>query len=95
MSDFAFKPSNEITFHTVEANRRNLFEYCRHLKSTNVLVNLSDVQHCDSAGLAFLIEAKRLAKQQGKDCQINNMGQSILALAEFCGVDGILGAVRA
>nr|WP_238585892.1 STAS domain-containing protein [Legionella nautarum] len=57
-------------------------------------LDLSEVHHCDSAGLALLIEAKRLTAEQNKTCQIDGMPKAILALAEFCGVDAMLGLGR-
>lgn len=56
--------------------------------------DLSEVHHCDSAGLALLIEAKRLSGEQNKTCEIDGMPKAIQALAEFCGVDAMLGLCR-
>ena len=86
----AFLPSNEMMFTTVEADRQRLLCHCRGLEGTVLTLNLGAVDHCDSAGLAFLIEAKRLAAQHGKTCRIEDMPKSVHALAEFCGVDKML-----
>lgn len=86
----AFKPSTQMSFTTVEEDRVRLFAYCNDLSSPVLTLDLSAVTHCDSAGLAFLIEAKRLAQVQQKKCCIESMPKSIHALAEFCGVDKIL-----
>lgn len=90
MTTQAFIPSSYMIFTTVEKDRRCLLEYCRNLGKADLRIDLSNVSHCDSAGLAFLIEAKRLAREQKKSCQIEGMTKGIHALAEFCGVDKIL-----
>lgn len=90
MANLAFKPTEDITFVTVEENRRRLLSFCRDLESENFTLDLSDVGHCDSAGLAFLIEAKRLAHKYNKKCHIDSMSKAIRALAEFCGVEELL-----
>jgi phospholipid transport system transporter-binding protein len=92
MSTTAFKPTNEMSFITVENDRQRLLAYCQTLNEPTLTLDLSNVTHCDSAGLAFLIEAKRLAREYKKNCQINGMTKTIQALAEFCGVEGILAA---
>lgn len=85
-----FVPSKEMNFSTVAEDRRRLLNHCKAVKSDVLSLDLSKVQHCDSAGLAFLIEAKRLSRSYGKSCEIQGMTKSIHALAEFCGVDKIL-----
>ncbi len=85
-----FKPSTEITFNTVQSDSKRLRKYCLNKKRTHFALDLSEVTRCDSAGLALLIEAKRLTKSQNKTCHFNHMPKSILALAQFCGVDAIL-----
>lgn len=90
MSTTAFRPAKEMSFTTVENDRQRLLAYCQQLQEPVLILDLSDVTQCDSAGLAFLIEAKRLAREHKKTCQINGMTKTIQALAEFCGVEGIL-----
>jgi len=90
MKDTTFQPSPEMTFLTVKADRKRLLEYCKSLKALTLTLRLDAVVHCDSAGLAFLIEAKRLARQHKKSCKIEGMPQSVEALAQFCGVEKIL-----
>jgi len=82
----AFIPSGDMTFHTVEKDRQRLLKFCRTLEGPLTL-DLRTVAHCDSAGLAFLIEAKRLAIEKNIECCIVGMNKTIHALAEFCGVD--------
>lgn len=90
MTTQAFIPSSYMIFTTVEKDWRSLLEYCRNLGKADLRIDLGNVSHCDSAGLAFLIEAKRLAREHKKSCQIEGMTKGIQALAEFCGVDKML-----
>lgn len=85
-----FKPSNELTFHTVQLDRKRLLKYLQDTEITSVNVDLNHVSHCDSAGLALLIEAKRLCGQYRKALIIDYVPQEVHALAEFCGLDILL-----
>lgn len=85
-----FTPSSEMLFTTVEKDRQRLIEYCQNLGKEDLRLDLAHVSSCDSAGLAFLIEAKRLAREYKKLCHIEGMTKSIHTLAEFCGVDKML-----
>lgn len=90
MSSTSFLPSKDMSFQTVMSDRERLLAYSRGLKTPVMVLDLSQVEQCDSAGLAFLIEAKRLAREQNLVCRIEGLTRSVQALAEFCGVDGIL-----
>lgn len=85
-----FKPSHELTFDTVQRDNDRLLMLLRDNKIESIRFDLGDVALCDSAGLALLIEAKRLCKQYDKALTIEVMPKSISALAEFCGVDAML-----
>lgn len=86
-----FKPSLNMTFATVQADCQRLVKFCHESKDRVVYVDLSEVMHCDSAGLALLIEAKRLCNRLDKTCEITGISTVIKSLAEFCGVGAILG----
>jgi phospholipid transport system transporter-binding protein len=85
-----FKPSLEMTFATVQADCDRLYKYCRENKEAILSIDLSEITHCDSAGLALLIEAKRLSREKNKLCKIEGIPKVVQVLAEFCGVDRIL-----
>jgi phospholipid transport system transporter-binding protein len=85
-----FEPSARLTFYTVEANRKRLLKYLQTTESGHLRLDLSQVSQCDSAGLALLIEAKRLCKRFNKSFGIKGMPEAIHDLAKFCGVDTIL-----
>jgi phospholipid transport system transporter-binding protein len=55
-----------------------------------VRLDLSNVVQCDSAGLALLIEAKRLCLKHHKILILEGMPKVISAWAKFCGVEAIL-----
>ncbi len=79
-----------MTFATVQSDCERLVKYFREVTSNLVKLDLSEVTHCDSAGLALLIEAKRLSAVRNKTCEVEGMSKAVHALAEFCGVDAIL-----
>jgi phospholipid transport system transporter-binding protein len=90
MSEQLFKPSHELTFDTVQQDSKRLLTLLQDNKTTSMRLDLSEVVQCDSAGLALLIEAKRLCKQYKKTLTIDIMPKAISALAEFCGVEVML-----
>ena len=85
-----FKPANEMTFDTVLHDRKKLIEHCKNKAIASLTLDLIDVKHCDSAGLALLIEAKRLAQFHQKAYQLLNTPPLVKSLALFCGVESIL-----
>lgn len=85
-----FNPSHQLTFDTAQSDCQRLLTLLTDDKITAIRFNLQEVKQCDSAGLALLIEAKRLCRQYKKDLIIDGMSPSIYALAEFCGVDTLL-----
>lgn len=90
MSKQVFKPAAVMTFATAQADRLRLFDSCRANGRDELIIDLSDVTQCDSAGMALLIESKRLCKEHRQSCKIIGMSPAILSLAEFCGVQNIL-----
>lgn len=85
-----FKPSNQLTFDTVPKDSERLRKQIIASTSEKLKLDLSDVTQCDSAGLALLIEAKRLCKKHKLLFEIEGMSKTIHALAEFCGVNMML-----
>ena len=53
-------------------------------------IDLSAVEHADSAGLALLIEWLRLARQAGKTLSYANLPAQLLAIARMSDVDDLL-----
>lgn len=91
MARDAFRPPLAITFATVEQERVRFLAYCRDFQDELVVVDLEKVEQCDSAGLAFLIEAKRISEARGHSSKIINMPQETRALAMFYGISDLLG----
>ncbi len=86
----SFQPSPNLTFHTVTTDRARLLT-CLHDKHvTGLCFDLNHVKQCDSAGLALLIEARRLCDFYHKTFSITAMPQKVADLIEFCGVKTIL-----
>lgn len=89
MQSQTFKPSLEMTFITASADCRRLVKHLNQLDG-EFIIDLAEVKRCDSAGLALLIEAKRLAEAKKKSLKIDNIPQIVCALAQFCALDGLL-----
>jgi phospholipid transport system transporter-binding protein len=85
-----FKPTNDLTFETVQQEGQRFFKLLSDDKTIKIGLELSGVLHCDSAGLAMLIEAKRMCHQYNKPLVIQGMPKAIVALADFCGVKTML-----
>lgn len=85
-----FNPSGELTFDTVQSNLKVLKNMFSSEDVSTLELNLSDVIKCDSAGLALLIEARRLSHQYNKNLVIKGASETINSLAEFCGVEFVL-----
>ncbi len=92
MSEQLFKPSCDLSFTTVQSDSQRLLSLLQDPDTTVVRLDLCDVTHCDSAGLALLIEAKRLCIQYDKTLLIEGMPKKIATLAQFCGVEAMLGS---
>ncbi|WP_298626846.1 lipid asymmetry maintenance protein MlaB [uncultured Legionella sp.] len=88
-----FKPGPELTFKSVVSVRAKLFKALAEGKDNRFCLDLSEVAHCDSAGLALLIEARKLCKHSNKIFDVIGISPETQALAEFCGVKSILETV--
>lgn len=87
----AFKPADSLTFATVEEERKRFISHCEAKKraqedSLLIEIALQQVTQCDSAGLAFLIETKKIAQQHGIALMMHQMPETACALAEFYGL---------
>lgn len=88
-----FKLGKELTFKSVVEVRSQLAKALMNDSSNQFSLDLSDVKHCDSAGMALLIEARKLCKKNNKTFSIIGMSVETCSLAEFFGVKGILEVV--
>ena len=70
--------------------RASLFQALLAESGDEFCLDLSEVEHCDSAGLALLIEASKLCKQRKKIFESDRSFSRTQSLAEFCGVKSIL-----
>lgn len=92
MIPFIFEPGEAMIFATVEKDRRRLINFYKSApRHCALTIELRAVKYFDSAGLALLIEAKRMAKQFNSSCKIKGIPEQLKALARFCGVEEILG----
>lgn len=94
INSIQFKPATQLTFDTVELDLQRLRDYMNHNDSQSILLDLSQVTRCDVAGIAWLIEVKRLCKQQHKSFEILAMSDSIKTMAELCGVSKLVQTIE-
>ena len=90
MSERLFNPSDQLTFDTVQKDSQRLIILLQDSQTTSLRLDLHDVVQCDSAGLALLIETKRLCNRYRKALIIEGLPKAIAGLAEFCGVETML-----
>ena len=87
-TDSRFRVSGDMTF----ATTRQLLEESKVLfkKNEKLNLNLSGVQHADSAGLALLLEWIAEAEQAGGKISIGGIPDSLLAIAKLCRMEKTL-----
>ena len=85
-----FKPAKSLTFATVTEQNAQFMRLLKNADHSNIHCDLCEVDSFDSAGLAFLIGAKRLCRQQNGNFVIENASMDILALAKLYGIEKIL-----
>lgn len=83
------KLASHLTFETVESERQRILDNFSHSQG-QLTLDLIDVKLCDSAGLALLIELRRVVHQLKRRIYFNNISEGILSLAKFCGVEKLL-----
>lgn len=88
-----FLPGAELSFKTVIEVRARLSKLLMNTDINGLQLDLNDVVYCDSAGMALLIEARKLCKKNNKNFEIIGMSEETQSLADFCGVKGILEVV--
>lgn len=95
MSDSAeFKTASVITFDTVQQEHARLQQFINAMDKESIILDMSTVEQCDSAGLALMIEAKRLADSGHKTCQFRAIPESVWKLARFCGVESVFSPLK-
>lgn len=85
-----FAPQENLNFETVIGLQAQIAKQLLQDKTGIFGLDLSKVLHCDSAGLALLIETKKMCQQSNKQFVTKGISTETLALAEFCGVKSIL-----
>ena len=89
MSQWSFQPAEYLTFDTVESERRRFIASLTQSVASDTVckLDLSAVKRCDSAGLALLIEAKRLCDHRRISLELYRMPDFMRSLAEFSDID--------
>lgn len=85
MNEFIF--NERLTLTTVCEQRLSLRHFIEHnAEEMPMVLNLSLVQHSDSAGLALMIEALRFARQLKKEILFKAVPEQMISMMRFCNV---------
>ena len=90
MNEILFEVSSCLSFDTVQQESQRLKLLLQDHSVTHIKLPLQGVEHCDSAGMALLIDMKRLCEQHQKVVVFDNLSKPIRAMAKFCGVEALL-----
>jgi len=83
-----------VTVPLVMANARGLLDAGRlHLKSGNVIFDMSEVLEADSSAIAVMLGLLRTAAQSGIDVRFSHVPVGVLSLAELYGVAELIQSV--
>ncbi len=82
-----FLPTETLTVDTVSSDLNRFLELIHTNPEAEIVFDLTHVLQCDTAGLALLIEAKRLCALQQSKLKVANMPDETLKLATFCGLE--------
>lgn len=85
-----FKCAMNLTYASIFSQMEAIRQFQMGCETSTFYIDMANVEHCDSAGLAWLIEIKRWGLQHNKTMKIMNMPNEVQALAEFCGVSTLL-----
>ena len=85
----AFAPAELLTFGTVSSELNRFSSVLKAHPDASFEFDLSQVIQCDTAGLAFLIEVKRLCTLKKNGFIVKEMPHMMVDLATFCGVNNL------
>jgi phospholipid transport system transporter-binding protein len=85
-----YKPSSNLSFETVEQERTKLIQFIEDKDNASIRLDLSELNQCDSAGLALIFDIQKICKKLGKEMSIEQMPMDTKNLAAFYGVQNLL-----
>ncbi len=77
----------DIDFRRVSATRRLLLD--RLAGSDGIVVDMSDVYHIDSAGLAGLVEVVQAARVSGRSLRLSKVRDGVSRMIRFARLDRV------
>ena len=85
-----YRLSGELGFSTVDALLKTSVKQFSSQSETSISVDLGQVKHTDSAGLALLIEWLKLAARFNKTLSYCNLPKQLISMAQAMGLDELL-----
>lgn len=87
--DFLF-PEKKLTFETVNGALKSALHWILHQKSKQLTLDLSNIVFIDSAGVALLVELKRLTHVEYKKNLVLKFSNQIMQMIQFYELEGLL-----
>lgn len=81
-----WKPQGDLALNTINTQQKALNQFLLNTAIKDIIIDLSDVQRSDSAGLAFMIEAVRLVHAGHRTIYFQSVPEQIIAMMRFCHV---------
>ncbi len=78
--------NGHLTIETVNDIWQQGCEKIRQSAGSPMIVDLSKVSHCDSAGVAMIIDWLRVAKKNNKQLILKNLPEQMRAIVEVSGL---------
>ncbi|MGS2721366.1 STAS domain-containing protein [Paraglaciecola aestuariivivens] len=82
--------SGDLNRHTVPTIPNLPLASNKVANAQECLIDLQDIQHVDTAGLAWLINGLKQARALGISCQLKGLPKTLLNLAKISDVDQFL-----
>lgn len=91
--DITIKLTKNLTINTVQNIRDSLSSRVKNAKNHTILLDLADIELCDTSGLALLIDLKSQCFNNSTQLKLVNIPDKISELANFYEVDELLNKV--
>jgi phospholipid transport system transporter-binding protein len=84
-SDEMILLSGDLTFATINKKTVQLIDFKK--TPSELVIDFTDINNSDSAGLALIIEWLKMSKEAQKKIRFKNIPQQLLTLAKLSGFD--------
>ena len=89
INEFNFQQKS-LTFDNVSKDLKDVSKWLLKQKSRQLTLNLSNIHYIDSAGVAMLVELKRLTHVDLKKNLVLKFSEQIMQMIQFYELEGLL-----